>query len=79
MAIKQPANAIPARCFSLSDIYANDRVLIDAEIKIGITRDWIFLGVYVGLRTWTMVGANKVHEYTLEIMPIIIKALFACQ
>jgi hypothetical protein len=31
-------------------------------MKIGMTRDWICLAEYPGLRTWTMVGANKVHE-----------------
>ena len=62
MAIKQPVRARPARCFSLSETYAIARVVIDAAMKIGITKDWICFGVYSGLRTLMMVGANKVHE-----------------
>lgn len=62
MAIKQPASATPARCFSLSDMYARARVVTDAAIKIGITKDWICFGVYSGWRTLMIVGANKVHE-----------------
>ena len=60
--IKQPINAKPARCFSLSEMYAMVKVLTDAAIKIGITKDWICFAEYSGLRTLMIVGANKVHE-----------------
>lgn len=62
IAIKQPARATPARCFNLSEMYAHARVVADAATKIGITRDWIFFGEDPGLRTETIVGANRVHE-----------------
>ena len=73
--MKQPANATPARCFNLSEIYAHPSVVADAATKMGITRDCIFLAEDPGLRTETMVGAKRVHEYTLEMTPMIMKAL----
>jgi hypothetical protein len=43
-------------------MYAMVKVLTDAAMKIGITKDWICFAEYSGLRTLTIVGANKVHE-----------------
>jgi hypothetical protein len=47
----------------------------DATTKIGMTRDCISLAEDPGLRTETIVGANRVQEYTLEIIPMMMKAL----
>ena len=62
IAIRHPANARPARCFNLSEMYATVKVVAEAAIKIGITIAWICFVEYVGLRTLTIVGENKVHE-----------------
>jgi vancomycin permeability regulator SanA len=43
-------------------MYATVKVLTEAAINIGITKPWICFAEYAGLRTLTIVGANKVHE-----------------